>query len=164
MIATSAFLSLYTMNSMKNYILYGTILLLFLLNGWQLFGRLTEQQSRPPNPKEMIIAQLDFDETQIKAYESLIHEHRNEVRSVELKLMSAKTRLYKKGLLSNEASENGDFSEVTVLYQNLEQAHLQHFTAVKALCSEEQLSKFEELIPKLAEFFRPKPLKNKMHP
>lgn len=144
---------------MKNRILYGSILLLFVINGIQLYVQLSHGNHHPPRPREVIIETLGFSVNQIASYDELIAQHQKDIRKIEDELLLRKEDLHKKVLVENENIEHSDLSKVLEVYMRLEKIHVSHFQDIKSLCTKDQLPKFYDLAPRLAEMFRPKPPK-----
>lgn len=140
---------------MKNRILYGAIIVLFLVNGIQLYFSILESNKRPPRPREIIIRELAFDEEQIKKYDVLITEHQQYIRSIEEQITEKKTKLYKSALLENSSVDSVLFSEIAQIHIELEKIHIDHFQQIKGLCKGDQLQKFDDIVPKFSTLFRP---------
>lgn len=112
-------------------------------------------------PKHHIIRVLDFNEQQIQRYELLITDHRSQVRALEKQLTQLKQNLYTEGLTEQSITDPTHFRQVGQLHQELESVHLQHFQAIKALCTPDQLPAFEQLSRDFAHMFHPHPKRRK---
>lgn len=115
-----------------------------------------DMPSRPhgrPEPREIIIEKLHFDEQQQAQYVDLIQEHRHKIEATEDKIREAKNELY---LLLNQSNSTQKDSLIALLanYQKeIETSHFEHFTAIKKLCHKEQLADFEDLTAELSRIF-----------
>jgi len=146
---------------MKNRILYGSIIFLFLVNGFQLFLKFSGSNPHPPRPREVIIEQLGFDEQQILVYDELIFEHQRLVRTIEGELLDLKRKLYQDAILENIPLSELDFTQLQQAYTKLEKIHITHFLEIRSICHDDQQQKFDRFAPDFAELFRPKPPGNK---
>lgn len=109
----------------------------------------------PEGPKYIIIERLGFNENQIKEYESLIDEHRKQIRAADEKISSLKSELYL-GLKTQNQSTDSLINEIAVIQKEIENIHLSHFKDIQKLCNEEQQEKFDELLKGLGQLFAPK--------
>jgi hypothetical protein len=148
---------------MKNRILYGSIVLLFITNGFQIYWQLTHVPRHPPSPREEIIEILGFSENQITAYDKLIAKHRQDIRLIEEELIALKEPLYEKAFVAEEVLLEMDFQEIRMAYEQIERINIAHFLAIKQLCSKEQIVKFENLSTRLAKMFTHKPPPRRGH-
>lgn len=146
---------------MKNRILYGSIVLLFLINAFQLYWQFQTDRRLPPRPREVIITELNLTDNQVLRYDQLIQKHQRELRAIDGDLLHSKTDLYNKILVQGSAVTDSSFLAIILVYQQLEKAHVAHFLQLKELLTISQKKKFDALVPKLADFFRPKPPKKR---
>lgn len=133
---------------------------------WTLIGKKPPPPPfrNPEGPKNIIIERLNFTEDQINEYEDLILDHRATIHNLEESLMNLKQELYSE-LGQNDFTPDSLLAEISVIQSKIEQAHFDHFVAIKKLCSEEQRSAFDDLSMELAELFQPpKPPNEKRHP
>jgi hypothetical protein len=119
-----------------------------------------------PEPSEIIIEKLNFDENQQKEYEQLIHTHHNQINELDEKILKTKKELYLQ-LLKNEVETKTKDSLITNLsgYQKqIEATHFKHFQDIKNLCRKDQVNSFNELTKELSGMFSntypPKPPKD----
>lgn len=108
-----------------------------------------------PQPREIIIEQLNFDKKQQADYEVLIRQHRKQITATEDKIRDAKNELY---LLLNSTSVDTTKKDslVNVLGQyqkEIELIHFNHFNDIKKLCKPEQLHDFDSLTKELSRLF-----------
>ncbi len=112
-----------------------------------------------PEPREIIIEKLKFDENQKKEYEQLIYWHRSQIDELDEKTLETKKELYLQ-LLKNEVDTKTKDSLMNSLlkYQNqIENIHFKHFEDIKRLCRKDQLKNFEDLTKELSKIFSPPP-------
>lgn len=127
-----------------------------------LFVSGPKQGHRPPphgrpEPREIIIEKLHFDEQQIEAYELLIREHRKQIDAVDEKIRDTKNSLYAL-LNSNDSSSKDSLIIALGNYQKeIETTHFNHFAGIKKLCKPNQKSDFEELSEELSRLFSKPP-------
>ncbi len=127
-----------------------------------LFVSGPKQGHRPPphgrpEPREIIIEKLHFDEQQIEAYELLIREHRKQIDAVDEKIRDTKNSLYAL-LNSNDSSSKDSLIIALGNYQKeIETTHFNHFADIKKLCKPDQMDDFEELTKELSRLFSKPP-------
>jgi hypothetical protein len=142
---------------MKNRILYGSIVLLFLINAFQLYWQFQTDKRLPPRPREVIITELNLTDNQVLRYDQLIQKHQRDLRAIDGDLLHSKTALYNKVLVQGSTINDTAFLAINQVYQRLEKAHVDHFLRLKEILTKSQKKKYDALVPKLAHFFRPKP-------
>ena len=128
------------------------------------FLLLSEKGHRPPKegrpePKEIIIEKLHFDEAQQKDYAKLIKWHRGEITKLDGNIREAKNELYSQ-LLQPETNLKAKDSLISVINLNqkqIEQTHFKHFEDIKKLCHKNQMDDFNDLTEELGRIFAPKP-------
>lgn len=107
-----------------------------------------------PGPKNMIINKLGFDDQQVLAYEKEIKKHREAVRGIEPKLHQAKSNYF----TSNDSASSAFYlNEIAALHQQMDQVHKNHFLAIKDICKEEQLGRYNDLMKEIGNIFMPGP-------
>ena len=110
------------------------------------------------DPKRMIIHELDLSGDQVKEYEALIQDHRATVQALEKTLFDAKRSLYDQLEQTEDTAERDRLlDELSRLHRELEQAHFEHFSGLRAICTQDQLPQFRELLHKLPGLFVPRP-------
>ena len=92
------------------------------------------------------LAAPDVDQTTVQATTEEIRAHKN--------------ALYQLLKNRNEAAEIQLFTQIGEAQMKIEKLHFEHFLAIKALCTAEQLPLFDELTTTLAQLFAPSPQKN----
>jgi periplasmic protein CpxP/Spy len=140
-------------------LLTNVVLLVFM------FGK-GQQQLPHKMPREIIIEELSFNETQILAYDELITIHRSKISNADMQLRKIKNDLYQL-LNSNKAIEKERDSLIVAIndiQKEIEYIHFEHFKEIQNLCNDEQKIKFEALSKNLARLFGPPPPPlHKMH-
>lgn len=117
-------------------------------------------------PKYIIIDKLGFSEDQIAAYEELVKEHRNIVKSVRGDIRELKKELYEHlDLPLNDPRVTELLNEISLRNQVLDAATFEHFRKVRALCDEEQKKEFDKIINRILDIMsREKPPHRPPHP
>lgn len=111
-----------------------------------------------PEPRLEIIERLELDEEQIVHYDSLIRQHRRDIRNKEKEQRMLRTSLY--AMLQFEVEANPSDSQLHALVQvqqEIELIHFNHFRDLRAVCKPEQRPAFRDLLQDLSEIFSPKP-------
>jgi len=135
-----------------------SVVFLLLLNGG-IIAYLFLSKNNPLGikrmPREIVIEKLHFDESQIIAYEKIIRQHQQQIRSLDDSIRLSKNELYQL-LNENSASivKKDSLFETLAHYQNqIEQTHYNHFLEIKAICRKDQLDDFKQLTEELSKLF-----------
>lgn len=114
--------------------------------------------NRGNRPKEIIIEQLHFDDKQIKEYEKLIEQHRQDVRKNEADMRKYKQLLYSTLGTQDSAKANELQRLIAEVQYKLEIIHYNHFNDIRNICtSENQLQAFDSFRSGLVNLFTPPP-------
>lgn len=120
-------------------------------------------EGRHPQPKDIIIKKLHFDEAQQEKYKAEIAKHQKEIRKFDKAIRENKHKLY--NLLATTYSEQQKDSLIGVIVANqrkVEETHFNHFQDIKAICKPNQIEYFNELTRELPKLFAPhKPIKRR---
>jgi hypothetical protein len=133
------------------------ILAFLLVSGPRGNKRPTDRPEGRPNPREIIIERLHFDDKQQKEYTELIKWHRGEIKKLDSNIRQTKNELYYQ-LNQTEVNLKTKDSLITLLnsYQKqVEETHFKHFEDIKKLCHQDQLEDFNELTEDLSRIFTP---------
>ena len=149
-------------NKLLIFLVAGLLISNILLVVFIMKGRGPGHGGPPPHhhggPRDLIIERLHFDETQVQAFEKLIHEHRKAINAQDEALLNIKTTLYNNLKSEENKSVTDSLINAMVAIQNkIEHVHYSHFTDIKKLCRPEQLKDFNELATELAGIFGPPP-------
>ena len=148
----------------KTKLLSFAVIALLLLNfgilGFLFFsgpkrGHFHPDHDEKPQPKEIIIEKLHFDNNQIASYDKLIELHRAHIRKLQDNSTDSKNELY---LLLNQESVNvakkdSLIENLAQLQKEIETTHFNHFQDIKKLCKKEQLLDFKLLTEELSKIF-----------
>ena len=113
-------------------------------------------EGRRPEPREIIIKRLHFDEAQQEKDKAEITKHRKEIRELDKAIRANKHKLY--DLLAKTYSEEQKDSLIGVIVANqrkVEEVHFEHFEHIKSICKPDQLEYFNELTRGLPKLFAP---------
>jgi protein CpxP len=111
--------------------------------------------NKPPQPREIIIKQLEFDTAQIKQYDNTITKHQNRIKALDDSIRITKNKLYSRLKESTSEIDKND-SQVTQInnfQKQIEITHYNHFIEIKKICKPEQLEKFNALTNELSKIF-----------
>ncbi|MDD5361769.1 MAG: hypothetical protein PHN88_06525 [Ignavibacteria bacterium] len=100
----------------------------------------------PPPPRLLLEDELSFSPDQVKKFEALREEHRNNVQK-----LGEEIRIYKDSLFDNvktgdDAKAKIYASEITEKQSALELMTYEHFKALRGICDDKQKTKFDSLI------------------
>jgi hypothetical protein len=107
------------------------------------------------SPRKIVIEKLGLQGDQIPAYDLLITEHRQQVRELESKMAILKGKLYS-SLNDLSVDESTLLGQIAILQTEIEKVKVDHFRQIKALCTPEQLPKYDALTKELQEIFKEK--------
>ncbi len=161
-------------NILNNKIAAWLIGLLILANIATLtffwIGHLKNQ--RDNSPKNFLAKSLHFSESQKNAYFELAKNHNENANKIREQIKIDKENLFQ--LLKTDqivdSVKNNATLKISLSLQALDMLTFEHFKKVRALCTEEQKPKFDELIQKMVNSVNNpqkgiKPnIKEKMHP
>jgi periplasmic protein CpxP/Spy len=121
-----------------------------------------------PHPKGhlavLVNQTLQFNEEQQVAYQQLIHNHQDAIHSLEQERFKAKTTYFQLLNLASDSIETKKALNVLKEIQGeIEKTHFDHFSAIKGLCTSEQLKAFPELTKHFSQFFSPPPMPKRKH-
>ncbi|MCB9250893.1 MAG: hypothetical protein H6605_00360 [Flavobacteriales bacterium] len=109
-------------------------------------------------PKRFISEKLHFDKDQLKKYEILIADHRMKILHQEMQIREVRKNLFENISNGNDSIKSVLVDSLGKLQKQTEFIHYDHFVAIKALCKEEQLKDYNDLLPELAGLFgKPNP-------
>ena len=150
------------MNKVK--FLYIIIVLLVATNVSVLLNIYFHKPPHPHNengPKKIIVEKLGFDKTQSEAYDVIIKQHQVKIKSIENKIRKNKDALF--ALLKEDdlSTKDSVVSNLGSLQMEIESAHYTHFEAIKKICKDDQLERFDELTKELGSLFAPPKPPNK---
>lgn len=141
------------MTKLRFYKLLSAILLLsnVLILGWMFYGR--KDFKRPEGPKKVIAERLDFDQNQMKQYESLIRTHQIEIGDLESRIFREKNAYYSSINSGDSLSKAAHEANLGRLQIQIERVNYQHFLEIKKICKLEQMPLYDALLADLAHFF-----------
>ncbi|MCW5909172.1 MAG: periplasmic heavy metal sensor [Chitinophagales bacterium] len=148
------------------------VVALLLLNagtlGFLWLGKMPHHP--PPHPRppidQIIIEGLELDRSQQEKFEELKHEHITAMRALDKEYDKAVEEYFyllrsdTTGVTARLASE----SRIGQIQTQRAQVTLEHFRKVKEMCTPEQQTKFDSIIPKLVQIMIPPRHHPKFHP
>lgn len=139
------------MNSSKNKILIGAVIILMILNIALLAAiwlTNSKQKQRRETPADFLIKELGLNNEQQRAFRSLAAKHRQQADKLREQVKEARRDLF--NLLEHPAvDDSSKKAAAATAAKNLEQLDLltfDHFKEVRALCTPAQQLKFDEII------------------
>jgi Spy/CpxP family protein refolding chaperone len=140
-------------NILNNKIVGWLIGLLILANIATLtffwIGHLKNQRNH--SPKEFLAKSLHFSETQKNAYFELAKDHNESANKIREQIKINKEELFQllKSEKIDDSIKKNAALKISISIQALDMLTFEHFKKVRALCTEEQKPKFDELIQKM---------------
>lgn len=142
------------MNKNKVYIIL--ILGLLLSNLIMAFYVIRVNNKQLPDPKEIIVERLTFDQNQIAEFDKIIHHHEQEMMKEKDRMKQLKYELYL-CLKDEDGQKEADaiIKEIGAVQIAIEHLLYLHFEDIKNLCDTSQLDDFNALVNELAKIFSP---------
>ena len=145
----------------KIKLLYGIIALLLFLNLSLLVFIFTQgkpndhERTHHRNPKELIVNQLQFNETQVEQFEESVRWHRSHIKKLDDSIRLVRSELYR--LLPSSAPDlerkKTLLQQFAALQLKVEETHWQHFSEIKLICRPDQLKEYNKLTEQLMQLF-----------
>jgi len=112
-------------------------------------GHLKNQRNN--SPKEFLAKSLHFSETQKNAYFELAKDHNESANKIREQIKINKEELFQllKSEKIDDSIKKNAALKISISIQALDMLTFEHFKKVRALCTEEQKPKFDELIQKM---------------
>lgn len=139
----------------KLNLILGLLVLLIVCNGF-LFYRLS-QHPKPPHrndgPREFIAATLQFNDSQMKAYDVLIQDHRFNIQQTDDSIRQLKETLFSQFTQTDPIRRDSFLTAINSLQMKIEMIHWEHLKQIEALCLPEQQKNWLELEKHMAALF-----------
>ena len=112
-------------------------------------GHLKNQRNH--SPKEFLAKSLHFSESQKNAYFELAKDHNESANKIREQIKINKEELFQllKSEKIDDSIKKNAALKISISIQALDMLTFEHFKKVRALCTEEQKPKFDELIQKM---------------
>ena len=145
-------------NTFFSIVIIGLLVSNIILIGFIVMNKPPRGPHPHTDPKTIIIKKLQLDDEQIIQYEELIKEHQANINKLDQNIKMLQSSLYE-GLSSDNAIVSVDSftTQISIIQKQIEELHYNHFMAIKAICNEEQLREYDELILELTSIFFDKP-------
>ena len=136
-------------NTIATWIIGFLILANIATLGFFWIGHFKNQ--RDHSPKEFLSKKLNFSKNQKEAYFNLAKEHNESAKTIRDQIKIDKENLFQllKSDKINDSVRNDKALKVSTSIQSLDILTFEHFRKVRAICTEEQKPKFDELIQKM---------------
>ena len=156
--------------SRLNFFKYGMIVLIFsnlILIAALMLGRHDGRGPRiggphegPPGgegngPKEIVVRKLKMDDQQAKMFQVLIDHHGEAVKSSSKKLFELRKEYYASVAADDQSKIKSLDSLIGVENANIERNHQIHFSDIKGILNEEQLSSYNDFLKEVPDIFFP---------
>ncbi len=138
--------------------LYIIIVLLVATNVGVLINMYMHKPPHPMHtggPRKVIIEKLGFDKKQADAYEAIINEHRSSIRDIEHNIRTNKDALFTLLKTDDNVKKDSIITNLGSLQMEIENAHYEHFSAIKSICNDDQIDEFNKLTNELGRLFAP---------
>lgn len=144
--------------------LYGGIAIGLLIINLALIGfmltRVKQRGNNRPNPREVVISKLGFDDEQTAAFEEVIKSHRAVMNGKEQEAGELKVQLNNLLKSGDTAKADSIATIIAAKHKEIQLEFFNHFLKIKEICKPEQKEKYDEFVDELNTiFFRPRPNK-----
>lgn len=105
-------------------------------------------QSRPETPRDFVIRNLAFSDEQVAKYDVMVREHQQAMRELRDKANEYRTALFSNLRNVQQANRTTDSLTdlVTGVQKQIETVTYNHFAQVRAICTDTQKPKFDDII------------------
>lgn len=124
-------------------------------------GKMRPEREMGRRPREIIIQNLGFNNTQVQQYDALIKTHREKIDTLDKGIRDTKQKLY--ALLQSDfkpANRDSLIAQINVYQKQIEETHFNHFQDIKNICTPQQKKSFEVMAPEFPRLFHPGPMRN----
>lgn len=147
--------------------LYGGIAIGLLIINLALIGfmltRVKQIGNNRPNPREVVINKLGFDDEQTAAFEEVIKSHREVMNGKEHEARQLKVQLNNLLMTEDTAKADSIATVIAAKHKEIQLEFFNHFLKIKEICKPEQMEKYNAFVDDLNTiFFRPGPNKRGM--
>jgi protein CpxP len=108
-------------------------------------------------PMHLVIQRLGLKDDQVAAYKGLVTDHRATIGDFEHEMRAVRGQMFQAIGTTDTVRWDSLATRISALQVEIERTHVQHFTAVRALCRPEQLEHFNALMDELSEHFGRRP-------
>ncbi len=135
----------------KNKLLTGIIIALLTVNSAALIymwrSDKAKKRTAVSSPAEYLIHKTGMDSLQKEKYYELVEEHRKATRRLKDDLKKAREDYFSfLGKEVSDSSKQSALQKINSIYVELASITFDHFTAVRALCNNDQKVKFDDAI------------------
>jgi protein CpxP len=153
---------------MKSKILTIGLILMLLINATLIFI-LVQGPPRPSHKNagslmEEISQKLGLSEEQKMQYQTLARQHREAMNGIDKLNMDIAKDYYSTLKIGNESDSDSLLQKLLELERSKQQLTYHHFADLKALCTPEQLPKFNTIIDNILQVLIPEKKKNQPPP
>lgn len=151
---------------MKSKLLPILLILLVLLNGFLIFMLIKkphENRKQSPN-RNFLIEQLQFSENQKSKFRDLDSTHRDFIEGIEEEIREEKNMLFS-SFADETVNSQENIKKIATLEAKKEAELYRFFSAVRRICTKNQVDKFDHIIKEaLKGGNRRPPREGRMHP
>jgi hypothetical protein len=135
---------------------------LFIINLVLIGVNYIQKPPKREGPRNEIIQHLQFDEQQIKSYDTLIKQHRKAIRQLDADMLTIKKELYAQLTKPQDSLLTDSLLSLLSSKQlAIESLHFAHFKDIHSLCKPTQEDLFVELTQDLHRLFPRRNMKPK---
>jgi Spy/CpxP family protein refolding chaperone len=132
----------------KNTLLYILVIFLLVMNGYFMYEIFVDKRPKGPNPGKFIAKELQFDAQQLEAFSEM-----NDAHHEEMMIIMRDVRRLKDELFDYISQPTYEATKVQQLTQEIgdkirlrDEKTFYHFKEVQKICTDEQRTRFNQLI------------------
>lgn len=137
--------------------LYGGIAIGLLIINLALIGfmltRVKQIGNNRPNPREVVINKLGFDDEQTAAFEEVIKSHREVMNGKEHEARQLKVQLNNLLMTEDTAKADTIATAIAAKHKEIQLEFFNHFIEVKKICKPDQMEKYDVFVDELNTIF-----------
>jgi Spy/CpxP family protein refolding chaperone len=132
----------------KNTLLYILVVFLLVMNGYFMYEIFVDKRPKGPNPGKFLAKELQFDAAQMEAFSEMNDQHHEDMMAIMRDVRRLKDELFDYISLPTYDEEKvrqltAEIGEKTRLR---DEKTFYHFKEVQKICTDEQRTRFNELI------------------
>lgn len=133
-----------------------SLLILLVVCNVLLFYKLFQHHTPPrrnDGPREFIASTLQFNDSQRKAYDEFIQDHRFNIQQTDDSIRQLKESLFSQFTQTDRIRRDSFLTAINTLQMKIEMIHWEHLKQIEALCLPEQKKNWLELEKHMATLF-----------
>ena len=132
----------------KNTLLYILVVFLLVMNGYFMYEIFVDKRPKGPNPGKFLAKELQFDAAQMEAFSEMNDKHHEDMMAIMRDVRRLKDELF--DYISQPTYDEEKIRQLTAEIGEKtrlrDEKTFYHFKEVQKICTDEQRTRFNELI------------------